>query len=192
LDPAPPPGSRRLQSPSTALCVRFTTLALHWLQKAARKGDDVAQYWLGKMYSEGIGVPVNLKRAFRLFERAAKHGLVEAQYEVGVAYAEGRGVTDSNAHAVKWFRAGAEQGHAPCQCKLGIMYVMGFGVSKDEVAAREWLDKSAAQGFPESLFLLDAFYPDKINGPRVPPEIVPEVEQFVKDLAKLARSESPE
>jgi uncharacterized protein len=133
---------------------------------------------------------VNLKRAFRLFERAAKQGLVEAQYEVGVAYAEGRGVRDSNALAVKWFRAGAEQGHAQCQARLGLMYALGVGVAQDDVAAQEWLNKSAAQGFPKSLFLLDAFYPDKINGPRVPPEIVPEVEQFVKDLAKLAGSES--
>jgi len=138
-----------------------------------------------------MGVPVKLRRAFRLFDRASKQGLAEAQYEVGVAYAEGRGVRDSNAHAIEWFRAGAEQGHAPCQCKVGIFYAMGFGVSQDAVAGREWLNKSAAQGFGEALFLLDAFYPDKINGPRVPAEFVPEVEQFVKDLAKLAGSESP-
>ena len=55
------------------------SLALQWLPKAARKGDDVAQYLLGKMYSEGMGVPVDLKRAFRLFECAAKQGLAEAQ-----------------------------------------------------------------------------------------------------------------
>jgi hypothetical protein len=60
------------------------------------------------------------------------------------------------------------------------------------VAAREWLNKSAAQGFSVALFTLDVLYPDKINGPRVPAEIVPEVEQFAKDLAKMIGSESPE
>jgi TPR repeat protein len=70
------------------------------------------------------------------------------------------------------------------------MYAMGFGVAQDQVAAREWLEKSAAQGFGKALFLLDAFYPDKINGPRVLAEFVPEVEQFVQDLAKLEGSES--
>ena len=94
------------------------SLALHWLQKAAQKGDDVAQYWLGKMYSDGMSVPVNLKRAFCLFERAAKQGLAEAQHEVGVAYSEGRGVRHSDAHAVEWFRTGAEQGHDQCQARL--------------------------------------------------------------------------
>ena len=69
-------------------------------------------------------------------------------------------------------------------------YALGIGVAQDEVAAREWLNKSAAQGFPGSLFMLDVFYPDEINGPRVPAEIVPEVEQFVKDLAKMTGSES--
>jgi TPR repeat protein len=72
------------------------------------------------------------------------------------------------------------------------MYALGAGVAQDDAAAREWLDKSAAQGFSVALFTLDVFYNDKINGPRVPTEIVPRVEQFVKDLAKMAGSESPE
>jgi TPR repeat protein len=71
-----------------------------------------------------------------------------------------------------------------------MMYAMGTGVAQDEVAAREWLNKSAAQGFAGSLFLLDVLYPDEINGPRVPAEIVPEVEQFIK-LKKMIGSESP-
>jgi hypothetical protein len=146
---------------------------------------------LGKIYSEGMGVPVSLKRAFRLFERAAKQGLAEAQYEAGVAYSEGKGVRHSDPQAIEWFRAGAEQGDAQCQCRLGMMYVMGTGVAQDEVTAREWLEKSAAQGFSKALFLLDVYYPDEINGPRVPAEIVPEVERFIK-LKKTIGLESPE
>ena len=133
---------------------------------------------------------VNLKRAFRLLECAAKQGIVEAQYEVGVAYLEGKGVREDNAHAIEWFRAGAEQGDAQCQARLGMMYAMGTGVVQNDLAAREWLNKSAAQGFAGSLFLLDVLYPDEINGPRVPAEIVPEVEQFIK-LKKMIGSESP-
>ena len=155
-------------------------LALHWLQKAAQKEDDVAQYWLGKMHSEGLGVPVDLERAFHLFECAAKEGFAEAQYEVGEAYCEGRGVSNSNAHAIEWFRAGAEQGDARCQGRLGMMYARGIGVTQDDLAAQEWLNKSAAQGFPGSLLLLDVLYPDEINGPRVPAEMVPEVEELIK------------
>ena len=90
-----------------------------------------------------------------------------------MAYSEGRGVREGNAHAIEWFRAGAEQGDAQCQARLGMMYAMGIGVAQDEVAAREWLDKSAAQGFPGSLFMLDVFYPDEINGPRVWPKLSP-------------------
>jgi TPR repeat protein len=72
-----------------------------------------------------------------------------------------------------------------------MMYAMGTGVAQDEVAAREWLNKSAAQGFPGSLLLLDVLYPDEINGPRVPAEMVPEVEELIK-LKKMVGSESPE
>jgi TPR repeat protein len=50
-----------------------------------------------------MGVPVNLKRAFRLFECAAKQGRVEAQYEVGVAHLEGKGLRKSDAQALNGF-----------------------------------------------------------------------------------------
>ena len=95
-----------------------------------------------------------------------------------------RGVRKSDAQALEWFRPGAEQGHAQCQCRLGQMYAVGVGVAQDDAAAREWLDKSAAQGFSVALFTLDVFYPDKINGPRVPAEIVPRVEQFRRELGE--------
>ena len=98
---------------------------------------------------------------------------------------------DSNAHAIEWFRAGAEQGDAQCQARLGMMYARGIGVTQDDLAAQEWLNKSAAQGFPGSLLLLDVLYPDEINGPRVPAEMVPEVEELIK-LKKMIGSESPE
>jgi len=78
-----------------------------------------------------------------------------------------------------------------CQARLGVMYARGIGVTQDDLAAQEWLNKSAAQGFAGSLFILDVLYPDEINGPRVPAEIVPEVEQFIK-LKKMIGSESPE
>ena len=60
------------------------------------------------------------------------------------------------------------------------------------MAAQQWLNKSAAQGFTRAIFTLDVFYPDKFNGPRVPPEIIPRVEAFVEDLAKMVGSGSPE
>jgi TPR repeat protein len=113
------------------------------------------------------------------------------QYEVGVAYSEGRGVRQSDARAIEWFRAGAEQGDAQSQARLGMMHASGTGVAQDDGAARDWLEKSAAQGFPGALLLLDVLYPDEIKGPRVPAEMVPEVEQLIK-LKKMIGSESPE
>ena len=44
-----------------------------YLQLAARRNDD-ALYELGDMYLKGLGVEVDLQKAFDYFTKAAKHG----------------------------------------------------------------------------------------------------------------------
>ena len=42
-------------------------LAAVWYEKAAEQDDFTAQYFLGYMYMEGIGVPKNIDKAQQLF-----------------------------------------------------------------------------------------------------------------------------
>jgi len=144
------------------------------------------------MYAQGLGVTPNQKRAFHLFRRAAQRGLPEAQYEVGVVYLEGVGTESNLERACEWFRMGAEQGNPESQCRLGTMYALGQGVAQDDRLALEWLKKSAAQGLSNALFALDVLYPDDINRPRVPPEIVPRVERFVEEMLERVGRDRPD
>ncbi len=56
----------------------FATAARH-LQTAAQQGDPLAQYWLGRLYRSGRGVPQNAAAAHRWFAQAAAQGLAIAQ-----------------------------------------------------------------------------------------------------------------
>ena len=63
---------------------------MKWLSLAAKQDYPNAQYNLGRMYREGIGVPQNDQEAFKWFSRAAQQGDAEAQYNLGAMYVNGQ------------------------------------------------------------------------------------------------------
>src|SRR6478736_5768405 len=55
-------------------------------RKAAEKGDARAQYNLGLMYDNGLGVPQDYAAALRWYRKSAEQGDAKAQNEVGWEY----------------------------------------------------------------------------------------------------------
>ena len=76
-------------------------MAGRYLQ-AAQSGDDDAQFYLGSLYSAGIGVPRSDEEAFRWLGRAANQGHSHAMLVLAGLYAVGRGVPKNNVEAYKW------------------------------------------------------------------------------------------
>lgn len=77
------------------------TMASRYLQ-AAQSGDDDAQFYLGALYSAGIGVARSDGEAFRWISRAADQGHSHAMLILAGLYATGRGVAKDNVKAYKW------------------------------------------------------------------------------------------
>jgi Sel1 repeat len=69
--------------------------------RAAQAGDDEAQFYLGSLYSAGVGVPRSDQEAVRWFGRAATQGHSHAMLILAGLYATGRGVAKNNAEAYK-------------------------------------------------------------------------------------------
>ncbi len=109
--------------------------ALHDFRPLADKGDARAEFILGVMYANGLGVPQDDKEAVKWFRLAADQGTAGAQYSLGLMYANGLGVPRDHKEAVKWYRLAADQGHASAQTNLGAMYAHGQGVPQDDVMA---------------------------------------------------------
>jgi len=120
--------------------------AIDEYRKAAERGDAMAQFNLGNMYLEGIGVPQNDKLAADWFRKAAEQGYAPAQNNLGALYMEGRNVPQDYKQAVDWFRKAAEQGDAGAQTNLGALYANGVGVAKDEKQAAALYRRVAEQG----------------------------------------------
>jgi len=89
--------------------------------QAAQSGDSEAQFYMGALYSSGVGRPRSDEEAFRWFSRAADQGHSHAMLVLAGLYAIGRGTSNDNLNAYKWayivsvgtrvdeFRTGARQ-----------------------------------------------------------------------------------
>jgi TPR repeat protein len=85
--------------------------AVATLRPLAEAGDPYAQFTLGVMYDDGIGLPRNFSLALLWYKRAAAQGLADAQYMAGRFYGNGRGVRQDPAAALFWFELAAAGGH---------------------------------------------------------------------------------
>jgi TPR repeat protein len=53
--------------------------ALKWFRKAAESGNADAEFNIGSMYQQGMGVPENMPEAIEWYKRANTHGQVQAR-----------------------------------------------------------------------------------------------------------------
>ena len=80
------------------------------LKLSAEQGDAVAQYELGKLYAEGLGVSKSHHIAMDYFEKSAIQGYAPAQYSLGWMYFYGKGVITDFVEGCRWMRAAGDQG----------------------------------------------------------------------------------
>ena len=64
-------------------------IAFNWYSKAADKGFDLAQWRLGDLYAQGLGVNKDISKAIAWRTKAAEQGYYLFQYMMGVMYAYG-------------------------------------------------------------------------------------------------------
>ena len=134
----------------------------------ASQGDLRAQYRLGQMFAQGLGVGRDDKTALRWILGAAEGGLVEARYELALMYSLGRGARKNHARAAYWYGRLAEEGHATAQRLLARMYEEGRGVVKDVPRAVFWYRRAAEQGYVEAQVKLGVMYAQGFGVPRDP------------------------
>ncbi len=109
----------------------------------AEAGNVRAQFMMGTIFEQGLGVDKDLRAAARWYRMAADGGNASAQYNLGVFYQFGKGVEKDSAIAAGLLRQAAEQGHGRAQNNLSTFYFTGVGVPRDSVEAWKWLTLSA-------------------------------------------------
>jgi len=167
----------------TALVCSAFAEDIQTLIEKAKDGDPEAQFYLGRRYYKGQGVPQDNVEGAKWSRKAAEQGHADAQLALGLT---GLGVPQDYAEAVKWLRKAAEQGRTFAQYNLGIMYAKGQGVPQDYAESVKWYRKAAEQGTVEAQYNLGIAYG---KGQGIPQDHAEEMKWF-KKVAEQAIVES--
>ncbi len=84
----------------------YAAAAQLW-REAAEQGHAKAQYNLGVLYTQGLGIQQDYSATMQWYYKAAEQGHAKAQYNLGVLYKQGHGVPQDSIQAMMWFRLAA-------------------------------------------------------------------------------------
>ncbi|HET7198607.1 MAG TPA: tetratricopeptide repeat protein [Burkholderiales bacterium] len=117
-------------------------------QPLAEAGNRDAQFNLGLLYENGLGVAADGAAAAGWYRRAAEQDDRQAQVYLAEMYAKGLGVARDDAAALRWYRRAAELGHPAAQFNVGVFYALGRGVPPDDIEGYAWLEVGQENGAP--------------------------------------------
>lgn len=132
--------------------------ALSWFEDNRATDYPLRQYYLGLMYRHGIGVEIDLEKAFQLFKEAAQQKNMDAEYALGFCYMRGEDIDKNRERGFAHYEKAAEQGYPPAQLGLAICYDRGMGVAASVPTAKLWSRRAADQGHILSYFNLAFYY----------------------------------
>ena len=149
----------------------------------AETGHAEAQFRLGVMYLNGLGVTKDPQQAIYWLEKAALQGSVGGQYTLARFYLQDRSGSRDEALALQWFQRLAERGYVPAQYQLGMMYERGRGTDKDLLKARQWIQRAAENGHEGAIRkLVQAYKKGLLDLPKDPQQA-----QYWTDKTRLSR-----
>lgn len=134
-------------------CIKSpATLLFDKLLEIAEQGNPAAQYHVGMMLNNGVGVDRDLPKAFEWFQKAAAGGDPLAAYKVGCFFGgQFQGVVSIDQQkALENKLVAANAGYSIAQNDVAFMY---YKLEKFDEALR-WWQLSADQGFYMALFAL--------------------------------------
>lgn len=138
-----------------ALEMGYPAQTIELWRPLAESGHVEAQFGLGVIYNDAMGVEQDYAEANYWFLRAAEQGYAAAQYNLGNAYKNGTSMAVDPKMAVIWWRKAAEQDFGPAQFNLGSALLEGLGAPRDTEAGLAWYRKAAANGHPQAKVFLE-------------------------------------
>ncbi|MFW2541368.1 SEL1-like repeat protein [Primorskyibacter sp. 2E107] len=115
-------------------------------KSAAARGNAEAQYYLGMLYSDGVGTEQSPQDALTWMLAAAENGHVPAMFELSRIYSRGLGAQANKEQAIRWLTEAASAGHAEAQYYLSFALDSGRGLAQNRGEALNWLRRSAEAG----------------------------------------------
>lgn len=116
----------------------------------ATAGHRDAEFNMGLLYENGLGVAKDGARAAYWYGRAAEQDDPVAQAYLAEMHAKGLGIPRNDVEALRWYRRAAELGHPASQYNVGLFYAFGRGVEPNDVEAYAWMTVGIENGAPRT------------------------------------------
>lgn len=175
VEPSPDTSVEESESASAAydafLSGRYEEAIAIWLP-LANSGDATAQFNLGVMYANGLGVNRDMQVAMDWWGRAAAQLHVRAAHNLALAMLSGEPVIDGRPAEpdypgiLRYLKIGSDAGYPNSEYTLGKLYAEGVGVEKDQRRAAELFLSSAIKGFAKAQYNLGKIYRDGNGMPK--------------------------
>ena len=155
---------------------KFVMEAYKMIKKLVQSGAPDAMFYLADCYGQGrLGLQVDTKEAFTLYQSAAKAGHPASAYRTAVCcemgHEEGGGTKRDLLKAVQWYRRAAALGDVPALYKMGMIISKGLlGQQKNLGEAINMLKRAAAQADaenPHALHELALIYESQTGNERI-------------------------
>jgi len=154
----------RLSQADVVVFNELTKTGIKWLRMAAEQGECEASFQLGRVYEQGLGVPLDLIAACDQYKHAAALGHADAAYRAANILYSGRGLnvcSNSDMHsACSMYLQAAQGGVAAAMNAYALLLEDGratYNQQPDLLEAAKWYHASVAAGdtnAPSNLALL--------------------------------------
>lgn len=128
---------------------RYINDAHKVVKKMVNAGSTEAMFYMADCYGQGsLGLPVDAKEAFHLYQSAAKMNHPQSAYRVAVCCElgteDGGGTRRDPMKAIQWYKRAATLGDTPAMYKMGMILLKGLlGQQRDPRQAVSWLKRAA-------------------------------------------------
>jgi TPR repeat protein len=155
---------------------KFILEAHKIIKKLVSAGSPDAMFYLADCYGQGLlGLQVDTKEAFTLYQSAAKAGHAASAYRTAVCcemgHEEGGGTKRDPMKAVQWYRRAAALGDSPALYKMGMILLKGLlGQQKNVGEAINMLKRAADRADrdnPHALHELALIYEAQTGNERI-------------------------
>ena len=143
----------------------------------ANEGNSVASYYLGKMYSDGLGTTADKVKAIRYFEQADKASNPDAAVELGKMALKGEGTVQNAELGLQYLKKAAYAGSENALYELGKVYEEGVGVEKNYTYAFGFYYMGALKGDKRAQLVAARYY---LNGRGIPQDFNAAMKWYVR------------
>ena len=134
--------------------------SLEWFQKAADKGDEVAQKNVARYYRYGIATEKDEQKALEYYIKSANQGYIDAIVELASLYRNGYCTEKNLEESIKWYEKAISKDHKDSMLELASLYINEMGDTEKGIQVCK---QAAEKGVEKALLKLGAIYEDGIG-----------------------------